>query len=384
MYTLSEIKDIRRKYVLKENGDIETTGKEETKSPSEMTTEEKSYIESALFLYRHVKMSKDEFKDLSDEDFLKKMQVDFTKEALSRNEYTATTMDIAKTPSQVIWRSILSENNGALTYFNRMLAENGKKLQNFEKKGGIKSFTTSISYDLVDDNKGKFLQSLNPSNPIYTQTLKAKEITPEQIQRRRVFVDKLMQIYKQCETDENYQDRANREEKDMTFVARTVNSNTTIERIPEPATARIMDLLYAAQNISLSGERDYLNDIIKQPIISETLLKMRNGNALDKMSKKAQERRNNGTISEHKPTHGEITIREANTLISEHPNAVEVAKRKLDGRSSFQIDKGDTENLRRARLIEVVARTQGKSITRTTDLQGNKILQVDDDKEVSK
>lgn len=40
--------------------------------------------------------------------------------------------------------------------------------------------------------------------------------------------------------------------------------------------------------------------------------------------------------------------------------------------------------MREARLVEVVARTQGKSITRTTDENKNRILQVDDGKEQTK
>ena len=79
-----------------------------------------------------------------------------------------------------------------------------------------------------------------------------------------------------------------------------------------------------------------------------------------------------------------MNIREANQFISEHPNAVSVAKKKLNERNSFLIKYGDTATMKKARLVEVVARAQGKSITRTTDENKNRILQVEDGKEQSK
>ena len=90
---------------------------------------------------------------------------------------------------------------------------------------------------------------------------------------------------------------------------------------------------------------------------------------------------NNGLLDEHSLTHGEKNIREANQFISEHPNAVSVAKQKLNERASFLIKYGDKETMKKARLVEIVARTQGKSITRTTDANKNRILQIDDAKE---
>ena len=73
MYTLAEIKKICRQYMLR-YGEIEPTGREKVKSLSEMTEEEKSYIGSALFLFRQLSFK---FQKLSDEEFLKQMQEQF-------------------------------------------------------------------------------------------------------------------------------------------------------------------------------------------------------------------------------------------------------------------------------------------------------------------
>lgn len=386
MYTLSEIKDIRRKYKLNENGDIELNGKEKVKAPSEMTEEEKSYIASALFLFRRVR---DRIRDnhplsaVSDEEFLKQIQSEFIAEALNSKEYTIGmgakdgNKKLQK-PSYVIWKPLIHGEAGSMAYFMRILAQNGKRLQMLQRSTpGVMS--SAIKYDLLDDKRGKFLQSLNPNSSLYTPPSEPKILTPEQQQRRRGFVNKLMQVYKQCETDENYSSRAKNEERDMRLVIDFADSCSKgrIEMLSQNAIASVMNLLYAAQNLSLDGQKDYISVLIDQPIISDFLRKMRDDNILEKMAQKAQERKANGTLSEHKPTYWETAIRDANALISEHPNAVEVVRKKLGESRTFTINKGDTENLRRAKLISVVAMTQSLDITRTTDSQGNRILQLD-------
>lgn len=167
MYTLAEIKKIRRQYMLRD-GQIEPTGKEKVKSLSEMTKEEKSYIGSALFLFRRLKFDKEEiFQELSDEEFLEQIQEQFISEALNVNQYSMSTMNVITKPAQVIWRKILSQEPYAMTYFNRVLGENRKKLQNLEWENPVKGFLVTIKYDLIDDSKNKFHQTLNPNNPIY-------------------------------------------------------------------------------------------------------------------------------------------------------------------------------------------------------------------------
>lgn len=389
MFSLSEIKGIRKKYKFNENGDIELTGKEKAKSPSEMTLEEKSHIESALFLYRQMRNKSEDFNALSDEEFLEQIQTQFTTQALNSNEYAIgigakNSNEKTKEISYTVWKSIIKEDVGAMAYFNRVLAENGKKLQTFHRYE-IKGMISEIKYDLMDYSKGKFQQSLNPSNPIYTQNPEPKELTPQQKQRRRQFVEKLMQMYRQCEKDENYEDRVKREDSDMSLVINTVDRNGSFEILSSTASVRVMDLLYAAQNVSLDGEKDYLEAFIEKPEISEFLLNMRNNNILDRMQKKAQERKDNGTISIHRPTHGEVAIRNANAIIKEHPNAVETVKGELSGKQpTFIIEKGNVKNLKRANLIEIVARIQARYISRSTDESGNKILTIDGGKDVIK
>lgn len=134
--------------------------------------------------------------------------------------------------------------------------------------------TYTIRYDLVNDTKGKFQQNLNPNNPPYTQNKKTKVSTEEQKQSRRGFVNEIMQVYRQCELDENYEDRARREESDMCFLIETVEFKGTFEVLNKTSLVRVMNLLYAAQNLSLDGQKDYVEALIEKPEISEFLCNM--------------------------------------------------------------------------------------------------------------
>lgn len=175
MYTLAEIKKIRRQYMLRDS-EIEPTGREKVKSLSEMTEEEKSYIGSALFLWKEFKNNKQDimFQELSDEEFLEQIQEQFISEALKVNQYTMYLLTYTTKPAQIIWKRILSNSPYAMTYFNRVLGEKGKKLQNFQREVLGEGLGLEIKYDLIDDSKNKFHQRLNPNNPIYESELEPK------------------------------------------------------------------------------------------------------------------------------------------------------------------------------------------------------------------
>lgn len=383
MFTLSEIKEIRKKYKLDENGQIKLTGREQAKDVSQLTEEEKSDISCAIFL-NYV------FGSYVDEEFLKQAQTQFITQVLNSNEYNIGLGAIGncqreKEPCYGIWKGIIHEEKGAMTYFNRVLAENGKRIQMLQRND-LQPLIVGIKYSLMEDSKSKFRQSLNPNNPIYTQNPETKVLTLEQKQNRRKFVDKLMQVYRQYEKDENYDNRVKTEENDMYVISDMNSKHGRIEVLAQTSksTARVMNLLYAAQNLSLDGQKDYVEALIDQPQINEFLLNLRRHDFIDIMEKSIQERKDNGMLSEHKPTHFEIARTEANKLISVNPNAVGMAKKILnENHKYFKINKGNIENLRKAYLIEIVGLTLGKYVARSTDPEGNKILQVDD-KEITR
>lgn len=396
MFSLDEIKSIRKQYVLRDFKTLEARKKDGTITlPENLSDEEKMKIVSAIFLYRKIKdVQSNAFQGKkSEEEILDEIQSNFPQQALSTKPKSVSGFVlIAGRPIDVIMSNLAKPNGDmnymAETYLQYTLAKHGKHATNIQRSiDGGQVFT--ISYDIEELKKeNNFKKQLDPTNPMYTQIQKKISLTSEQLAHRKEIVERLIADYKKMEHDEWYESRAQKEDTDMQRIANVVNRNEIINSsIKGPGLFR---LLIAAQNLSLDGEQNFLEEMLKQPAVNDALLELKKSGQVHTIHTQAQENEKNGRVNtdglleSHSLTHGEMNIRVANQFISEHPNAVSVAKKKLNERNSFLIKYGDTATMREARLVEVVARTQGKSITRTTDENKNRILQVDDGKEQTK
>lgn len=101
----------------------------------------------------------------------------------------------------------------------------------------------------MDDSKAKFRQDLNPNNSMYTKNPEPKILTPEQRQTRRKFVNRLMQVYRQYESDANYENRVKTEECDMDFIVDIQTRKGRVEILAQNPNSvpRVMNLFYAAR-----------------------------------------------------------------------------------------------------------------------------------------
>lgn len=396
MFSFEEIKNIRKQYILRDFKTLEARKNDGTITlPEKLSEEEKSKIISAIFLSRTIRdVQSNAFQSKkTDEEILNEIQSNFPQQALSTEPKSVSAFVLmAGRPVDSIMCDLAKPegdmNYMAETYLQYTLAEQGKKAVNIQRgiEGGM-SYT--ISYDIEElEKENGFIKQLNPNNPIYTQPQKKLDLTPEQLAHRKEIVERLISDYRKMEHTEWYESRTQKEETDMQRIANIINKNNIINSaVKGPGLFRI---LIAAQNLSLEGEQDFLEEMLKQPAVNDALLELKKSGYVHTIHTEAQENERNGRINSdglldgHSLTHGEKNIREANQFISEHPNAVSVARKKLSERNSFLVKYGDKETMRKARLVEVVARTQGKSITRTTDVSKNRILQVDDGKEQSK
>lgn len=396
MFTLDELKEIRKKYILRDFKTLEARKKDGSVTlPENLSQEEKNKIISAIFLYRTIRdVQGNSFqKNKSEQEILDEIQVEFPQKALSSETKSVSGFVLmAGRPIDCIMCDLAKPNGEmnymAETYLQYTLAEKGKKATNIQRsiEGGM---TYTITYDIINlEKKNEFIKRLDPNNPMYTQPPKKQILTPEQKANRRAYVEKAIQYYNMMEHDEWYRHRIEREDENMQRVAKIVNNHE--QMMPVKNGPGLFYLLKAAQNLSITGEKDFLEEILSQPEVNKTLLEFKSSEQAKKMKTEALENEKNGKVNndgllgKHKLTHGEITIRTANEFISQHPNAVAVARKKLDERNLFVIKYGDKEAMKKARLVEVVARTQGKFITRATDKEGNRILQVDEGKEQSK
>lgn len=394
MFSWDEIKRIRKQYALKDFKTLEARKKDGTITlPENLSEEEKRKIVSAIFLYAEIQETRSNpfYKEKSEEEILEEIQTNFPQKALSSEPKSiAGPVLMAGRPIDSIICDLAKpggeKNYMAETYLQYTLAEQGKRAVNIQRciEGGL---AYAVSYEVKElEIKNKFKQQLDPDNPIYTPLQKKLELTQEELARRKEIVERLIEDYRKMEKDEWYKKRVQNEEGDMQRIANIVKKNEIInEPIKGPGLFR---LLIAAENISLNGEQNFLEEMLKQPAVNNALLELKGSGQVRTIHTQAQENERNGRINAdgllegHFLTHGELTIRAANQFIAEHPNAVSVARKKLEENSSFLIPYRNEEIMKKARLIEVVARTQGKSIVRTTDENKNRILQVYEGKQV--
>ena len=395
MFSLDELKQIKNQYFYDPNkGKIKlqfhARGDSSVKKPEELNQDEKNKIISALYEYnivREIARGNGIAGERTEEDVLNEIQTKVYNEILTPGEKSVKAfISMVGNPRDLIMMDIAhpkkEKRQMADIYFNYILSENGKKATNLQRSivGGL-SYT--ISYDVEDLRKNhNFMKYLDPNSPEYTKPQKKLNLTPEQLAKRKAIVERLITDYRMMETDEWYKTRAEKEETDMQRIAYIVNNNKLFDsQIKGPGLFR---LLIAAQNLSLDGEKDFLEEMLKQPAVCSALLELKESRQVNNIHTQAQKNKQNAKINENgilegrSLTHGEKSIRDANQLISEHPNAVSVAREKLSEKNTFLIKYGDTEAMKKARLIEVVAKSQGKNITRTTDKDGNRLLQVDD------
>lgn len=243
---------------------------------------------------------------------------------------------------------------GARSLLEYTLIQKGKKLEDIthEKKG-----RGMIDYFSWTTKDRSFKERLSPNAPAYTQADKPKSISPEGQAKRKQFAEDLIEAYLMAETDDMYNKRTAGEDKAMKYAADTVNGSKTIQEVKKDL-PHLMRLLIAAQNISLDGERDYLEEILAQPAISQALLDIRKDGQLEKITAIGEKKAREGKVVDgrtHRETKGQLQRRIANGIIRDTPDAVSRATQILSKSS-----KGTVKSERRAMLFCVVARTQGK------------------------
>ena len=250
--------------------------------------------------------------------------------------------------------------SGARSLLEYTLEQKGKKLEDIS----IESRPDLSTHYSWTAREKSFQERLKPSDSSYTQEDKPKSLSPEGQAKRRQFTEKLIKAYVMAETDSMYDKRVEKEDNNMRYVANTINGSRTIPEVKQDL-PRLMRLLIAAQNISLDGETDYLEEIISQPAVSHALSELRRDGQLDKLRTIGEKKEQEGKVSggrTHSETKGETHRRIANRVIKEDPDAVSKARAALAKRNN-----GLVADERKAMLFSVVARTQGKIPTYERD-----------------
>lgn len=244
-----------------------------------------------------------------------------------------------------------------------LLDSHEKKLVSYDVQKQIEGKFNTI-YDFTFNTREKtFSEKLNPNSPQYTQPQKPKEISEENKAQAKEFVEKLISYYRLAETDEAYQLRVESEDKNMQLVANTINHSETLGSISSGK--KFINRLMAAQNLSLEGQTDYLEALISQPAVYDTILQIKNDGIHRQIKEKAEQNIANGKQRRHHETKGEAGLRIANRTIAKDPNFMEKATRFVTTKSNFSVEKQED-----AYALSAVARTQGKIPSFTQNQNG--------------
>ena len=399
MFSLDEIKEINKAYIYdSDTKELKLRSKSDTSSiqPENLTQTEKNKIISACFLNTVINdLSRGGFayKPRDKQEILDEIQTNFYKEAIKpeKRVYTFATA-MGGNPVDTIFSKLASgkpiENSGAEEYLQYVLSSSGKKATNIQRglDGGM---ALTISYDIEPlEKKNEFKEQLNPNNSIYTQSKKKLNLPPDELAKRKEIVEKLITYYKKMEHDDWYAQRKEDEDINMKRVADTVNKNQLIaSQIKGP---KLLRILCAAQNLSIDGEQDFLEEMLKQPSINDSILELKKSGIVHKMRLEAEENEkngkinNNGLVGTHNLTEGEKLNERVNEYVRGNPDAITFAKNHLKSNNSYTTEYGNKESMENACVIELIAKSQGKLTERTRNNDGNIVLQVDDEKEQSK
>lgn len=250
-----------------------------------------------------------------------------------------------------------------------LLSENGKKMSDFNFSNRPSGTQTDFTWSVQEMS---FAEKLNPNTPQYTQPQKPKEISEENKAQAKEFVEKLISYYRLAETDEAYQLRVESEDKNMQLVANTINHSETLSSISSGK--KFINRLMAAQNLSLEGQTDYLEALISQPAVYDTILQIKNDGIHRQIKERAEQNIANGKQRGHHETKGEAGLRIANRTIANNPNFMEKATRFVTTKSNFSVEKQED-----AFALSAVARTYGKIPSFTQNANGKFDITVDEE-----
>lgn len=251
-----------------------------------------------------------------------------------------------------------------------LMSTKGKKLVDF-KLDSEKGNQTAVEFSWGLENI-PFKEQLKPSNSQYTQPQKPKEISAESKAQAKAFVEKLISYYRLAETNEAYQLRVESEDKNMQLVADTINNSRTLDTVSSGK--KFINKLMAAQNLSLAGQTDYLEALISQPAVYDTILQIKNDGIHRQIKERAEQNIANGKQKGHNETKGEAGLRISNRTIANNPNFMEKATRFVTTKSNFSVEKQED-----AFALSAVARTYGKIPSFTQNTNGKFDITVDEE-----
>lgn len=163
--------------------------------------------------------------------------------------------------------------------------------------------------EIEDTGKEKEIQS------------KTVQLTPEQQAKKMAWIKDFINNYDCTETEQQYDYRISDEDSNMQQVLSGIEkgvfigeglSSIDLNYFPndkefsiERSMPKIARLLKAADNLTIDGGRNYLEEFANIPNINSILLQVKKSESVKQMAKKAEENRQNGLVPKYKTTRAE-------------------------------------------------------------------------------
>ena len=351
MLTLQEVESIVRNYRFKYDYNSKTYTLINRNTNESVTNAEEISRAKAGILLNHILSSgidnvTEKFFNASDPD--KKSEIFFNSlvsdlgTIIKKQQFTADVIPFSKhkTPIDFFINTYkhLPENmrDCCQDLINLIAKENGLKVDRF-------SITAQSSAVKTDFNcTSHIAQQTNTAN---------KKIVV------RKFVETLIEKYKQCEDDQNFEIRSNNEDGTMQRVVQVLDSSQPLTQIPNDF-HKFMRMLISAQNLSISGERDFLKEIVMQDSVNQRLLEFENARTIDKMDSIIAQKQSKQEKLRHKETRGEIARRIANSCVEHNADQFDQLKYAIQNGRPI-IFEPSLEGDRFRRIAELYATTQG-------------------------
>lgn len=376
MFTLDEIKNIRKTYMYYDDTkelklQMRVRDDSTVTKPEDLSQEEKNKIIAALYVSREIRDAMSHYfnRGKSEQELLDEIQLGFDQQLLETGEKSIRPMILIAgriADSMLVDLTSPKENTNHMpeVYLQHLLSENGKKATNIRREiRGEQEYSISYDVEPLARSKNPFVASLNPNNSQYTQSTTEVELPADVAAKKRAFVDRLITYYDMMEHDDWYEKRLANEDKNMQKVANIVNHNDQVA--PVKNIGSLVRMLKAAKNLSIDGEKDYLEAIISQPEVHKALIAAKQEKKYDKIKEEALRCEQEGKVTTqglregHQLSQGEKELRSANNLVGKNPNAVAEARATLASKSHISLGT-TTDDIKLSNLYCLVARTQGR------------------------
>lgn len=214
-----------------------------------------------------------------------------------------------------------------------------------------------------------------------------KELTPEQIQRKMQWVRDFIKDYEDSEKNTAYALRANCEDDNIKRVVNSIKSGKFIEDFDNNATnykdnpewfmGRLIPsmarLLKEADNLTIDGGMDYLEQFVSIPEVNKMLLQIRANEQSKQMHEEAEKNRRTGNLPKYRKTRADTDKQYAQTYLRSGNLTNGTVEQEINYRQGLlrrdKIKVSDERDLRNVSMT----RKQQISLTRVLARQEGKI-----------